>query len=834
MNPKNRKSKTEKTVQKENIFEKLPSKIKYSIAILIILVPATFIFSPYLFNNMRPSGTDVIASKGETNLINEWRQETGETPLWNTGIFAGMPIYQRLSPAILHMDTLISKLGSIAYWGYLYFLVGAFGIFSLLIYRKIPWYFAVIVAIAFTLLPDWQSLVGDGHFTKLRAVMIFPWLILTFNYLIDKNSWFGAAAFAFVFSWTLRTQHFQIVFYGILILAFLFIYPFVKLFIDKESKKGIGIFVKFLVAIVLTVLTASQPFLSIKEYTPYSTRGGNPVVLDKELETAQQSGGVSFDYATKWSLAPAEIMDFFIQRFHGGISGETYDGTEYPQFKGRQVPGYWGEKPFSGNYAYIGMIVFLFAVIGVIRNRKDIFVVALTVFTVFSLFLSFGRHFPELYKLFFYYLPYFSKFRAPAMMANITFISLLILSGYGMKSFLAFEYPKDTKLLAGILGAALFVPLIVLFLKSGFSYLLPSETKQYDSNTITLIKNIREEFLTADTMKLLWIMLIASGVMLLYFFRKIRVELFAGLVLILVLFELGTANGRAADKIELVSQDQLTATLIQTNSVTDYLKKLPQTDRAIVLGREFQSNQYSYFYPTINGYSAIKMQNIQDIIDNNLFSAQTQDKINWNIINMLGGKYVVLNQNVMMPNLKPIVNDGKNFLYQNVTALPKAWFVHELKSFDSAENIVKEMNNPDFDPANEAFFLKNSSLKDAEYDSTGTIVLKSNNPNSLEFEVSGEEKGFLVISEIYYPEGWKAFLDGNEIPVYKINHLLRGLEIPAGNHNLEMVFQPATYFAGLKMVWTGDIIIIVMLILFFILENENIRNKIFTKKQEVE
>jgi hypothetical protein len=629
----------------------------------------------------------------------------------------------------------------------------------------------------------------------------------------------------------LRTQHFQIVFYAILFLFFLFIYPYIKLFIDKEYKRGLSILTKFSVAIILTILTSSQPFLSIKEYTPYSTRGGNPVVIDKELETAQQSGGVSFDYATKWSLAPSEIMDFFIQRFHGGISGETYDGSEYPQFTGKQVPGYWGKKPFSGNYAYMGMILFIFAVIGVIRNRKDVFVISLTVFTVFSLFLSFGRHFPELYKIFFYYLPYFSKFRAPAMMANITFIAVLILSGYGLKSFLSFEYPKDTRLLLSILGFSIAVPLIVLFMKDSFTFMLPDEVKQYDQNSIGMIKSIRNEFLTADTVKLLWILIFTSGAMLLYFFRKIKVEVFTILIMIFVLFELGSANKRAAGKIKLINQNQLEATLFRSSSVTDYLKKQPKTDRAIVLGSEYQSNQFAYFYPTINGYSAIKMQNVQDIIENNIFAAQTPDKINWSIIDMLGGKYVVLNQQVLMPNLRPIVNDGQNFLYQNMTVLPKAWFIQKLTEMNTPESLIRKMNEISFNPASEALFIKGKGLNESVFDSSGSASLIKNTPNRIELKVSNSSEGFLVISEVYYPEGWQALLDNKKIEIFKVNHLLRGVKIPAGEHQLVLEFKPQTYYSGLKMVWAGNIIILLMMAGFGIKENEALKNRIFKKEQ---
>ncbi len=132
-------------------------------------------------------------------------------------------------------------------------------------------------------------------------------------------------------------------------------------------------------------------------------------------------------------------------RYNGGLQGEVYDGSKFAQLSGRQVPGYWGQKPFNGNYATMGMILFLFAIIGAIYYRKDKFVIGLIAFTILSILLSFGRHFPELYKLFFYYVPYFSKFRAPSMILNITFLSTLVLAGYGISGIVKLYTPKDIK-----------------------------------------------------------------------------------------------------------------------------------------------------------------------------------------------------------------------------------------------------------------------------------------------------------------------------------------------------------------------------------------------------
>ncbi|MCB0744212.1 MAG: hypothetical protein KDC67_09925, partial [Ignavibacteriae bacterium] len=401
--------KIEKVKDDSNIFDSVPKKFRDLIALLIIIIPLLYYFLPFALDNVMPTGSDFISNTGQTHRWTEWNSKTGETALWNPSIFGGEPIYNRLTPTLIHFDSLISFLGKIFYWAFWYLLAGGLGIYYLLKHKNIPWYLAIIVAVAFVLLPDWQAQIGEGHSSKLRAIMILPWFILSFTYFFENRTWLSTGLFALIFSWLVRTHHFQIIFYGILILFFLYIYPTIMLFVKKEFKQAGNLVLKFAIALILTFLTAAQPLFTTNEYAEYSIRGGNPVQIGADVESAKKAGGVDFNYATGWSFSPNELLDFFIPHFSGGISSEIYNGDKFPQIKGRQIPAYWGEKPFSGNYATMGMILFLFAIIGVIYNRKDKFVIALAVFAVFSILLSFGRHFPELYKLFFYYVPYFSK-----------------------------------------------------------------------------------------------------------------------------------------------------------------------------------------------------------------------------------------------------------------------------------------------------------------------------------------------------------------------------------------------------------------------------------------
>ncbi|MCF6271315.1 MAG: YfhO family protein [Melioribacteraceae bacterium] len=806
--------KTKKAKQKKEILESrvsilntLPNKYKNLIAVVIILLPLLFYFGGWILDGLQPIGNDSLGSIGQTHRWVEWNKEHGETVLWNPSIFGGEPIYSRITPKILHVDTALNYVAKISYWAFIYLFMGGLGLFYLLRYKKIPWYAAVIAAVVFTLLPDWQAQIGEGHNSKLRAIMTLPWLVLSFSYLFDKKDWLGTGLFALAFTWLVRTHHFQIVFYGILILFVIYIYPTVKLIIDKKYKDVISLFTKFAIALVLTFMVAAQPLFTTHEYAEHSTRGGNPVKIGEEASSAKKGGGVSFEYATQWSFAPSEIMSFFIPRFNGGLQGEVYDGEKFPHLKGQQVPGYWGAKPFNGNYASMGMILFLFAIIGVAYFRKDKFVLGLAVFTVLSILLSFGRHFPELYELFFYYVPYFSKFRAPSMILNITFITTLILAGYGIKGIVELYKPQDIKWVFSIFGGGLLLAFATLLFSDSFAYVAKTELGRYDANTLNAIKEIRKEFLIADTQKLLLFLIPTIGIVFLFLFKKIKLEIFALLLLLVSVSEILTISNRAHKTINLDNLKQLEKSVYKETPITKVLASADDNYRAIVLGSGFTSNHYAYFYPLISGYSAIKLQVIQDVIAHNLYNANTPDRINWNIINMMGGKYIISSAQIAGDSLQTIAMDKvkKEILYFNPNAFNKAWFIKELKPLPTKEDVVLEMNKLTFNPANTALFVGSGSSK--QFSGIGNIEVVSKTPNRIELEVNSDSNQFLVLSEIYYSDGWIAKLNGTEIPIVKTNHLLRGVEVVSGNHKLVFEFVPSTYSASVTAVWIGDVLI---------------------------
>lgn len=794
---------------------------------LVFLIPLLYFFSPMIFNGQRPTGVDISASKGNTNLYVKYQEESGEKVLWNPNIFAGMPVYPRITPAVIHADNIITLLGKVVYSYFWYYLIGALGVFFLLRYKKIPWYIALIPAVAYMLLPHWMALLHVGHFAKLRAFMVFPWVILSFNYLIDKGSWLAVGLFTAAFSWIMRTQHVQVTFYGILLLLFLFLIPVVRLLIKKEWKAFSNLFIKIAVAIVLTVAVSSQPFISLQEYTPYSTRGGNAVQMDISKVDNAETKGAGLDYATRWSLDGKGIVGFVIPRFAGGLSQETYQGSEYPQLKGRVIPGYWGGMPFTQSYDFVGILIFVFAVFGVwVYWKKDGFVRGLSIFSGFALLLGLGRHFMPLYKLLFNIIPYFSKFRVPSMIMNVIFFALIILAGYGIKAAVEEAKKANWKLISGIFGAVAGLLLIILMFSGSFSYEKAGEMARHGAQTMTLIKGVRKEFLQADTLKALLLVLSAGGVLIAFSFKKLKSVLVYVLLGLLISVELFSVSNRAYKNMSLGNPASLERRNFRQTSISRYLTSQPKDARALALGQD--SNYYSYFYPTISGYSAIKLQTIQDLREHCLFAS---GNVNWNVVNMLGGKYIIVPGQLRETFIKQIaIDEGrKEILYLNENALPKAWFVGNIKTFEKNADILRYMNTQDFDPAKEALLLNDETNVEKSFTVDGMITIKENTPNHLSFSVNVTSPQFIVFSEMYYPKGWKLMKDDIEIPIIQTNYALRGAEVPPGEYTLDMEFHPNSYYAGINIVWIGDIIMLALIAGSIFLLN---RDKIFRNKHD--
>ncbi|MQY79464.1 MAG: hypothetical protein GH151_09765 [Bacteroidetes bacterium] len=367
MSKKKRISKEKISQEKASLLDKISLKNGYIFSAVFILFTLLIFYKPYVFDKLEPAGADRIASIGQTHQITEYQKKSGDRVLWNPNIFCGVPTYHRLSNKTFHVDKLISWLNPLLDWRVGWLLLGATGIFCLILYLGFPWYFALIGTVAFLFLPHFQALIIVGHNVKVRAIMALPWVVLGFVYFVNKLNLFSLLIFVLAFSLQLRTQHYQIIFYALLAMLAIGILKIIEWIKNKESGKILKSLGLFVVGLIIAVFMSAQPLFVTHEYTPYSTRGGNAIELqESKLGQAEvkKSGGVTFEYATQWSVSLKELTTLISPRFLGGTSSEIYNGKSVPQFRGKQLPTYWGNMPFTQSSEYMGILVVILVFTG--------------------------------------------------------------------------------------------------------------------------------------------------------------------------------------------------------------------------------------------------------------------------------------------------------------------------------------------------------------------------------------------------------------------------------------------------------------------------------------
>jgi hypothetical protein len=788
---------------KKSFLEKLESP-KYIIGFFVLLFfILIFLYKPMVFDGMDPSGSDVTTGIGKTHQLRMWEEKTGDYPLWNPYMFAGMPTYPRFGPRAWSLDTLFSQLDFLVDWRIWYFLAGAFGIFLFIKFLGLPAFSGMIAALAFVLMPHFQALIIVGHFAKFRALMWLPYVVLSALYLLKKRTFLSALLFSFTLALQFRTQHYQIIFYTFLLILFMGVPILYRLYKDK-ARKTIGKILGFaIVAVIFALLIAAQNILSIKEYTPYSTRGGNAISILDDKTTQQEKRGVGFEYATNWSYSVSEWWNLIIPKFHGGTSNELYKGDVVPAFKHKELPTYWGTMPFTQSYEYMGIVIVFLAVIGILFNWKRWEVKSLTFLTIFTLLLSLGKNFSVLYKILFYYVPYFDKFRVPVMILTLTMFNLCVLAAFGIYSLVKEDLPKKEvrQKLYITFGVFILLLLIPLLFGSTFSLAKPGEVRQYGQEISDMLKQVRLEFLrNSSLLSLLFIVVGLGGVF------AVQKKVLTGGLMPLIFIVIIAADFLKLDaqyiENKFVDSKYVERQQYGLNNIDKEIQKDNTFFRVFPVGRLFMDTHWVYYYQSIGGYSPAKLQGIQEIVDNNLYvPVGEQLQINWNVIDMLNVKYLITNQQLNSPRLQLFAMDESRGLlaYSNLNVLPRGFFVDRYEVISDGVERLKYINSSEFDPSKTAI-LEVNPIETIESPDSAYFNIINYEPDRVEYEVYSNKTALLVLSEIYYPKGWKAKLDdGRPLRIYKTNHLLRSVVVPAGTHQITFNFHPSSYYSGIRI-----------------------------------
>jgi len=794
------KKNKQKVVEQIGILEKiLEGKYRHVIFIGLIFIILSLFFFKIAFQNSAPPAGDTIQWRSSAQVLMEYNKGHKDQAMWNPNVFSGMPSYLISFGAKYPFIGQIYKLtNNVMNWRILMLFIMALGVYLFMIYLKFDPIIAFISAIAMALSCHFLGLLEIGHNTKFKAVVYIPWIIFAVHYLKERRSIIALGTTAIILIIQLRTNHPQISYYTFLMIGVYWIANLIWAIKDKELRSHMIFSAMLLGAFVIAFMAIAQPYFSSYEYGHYTIRGG--------------ATGLSTSYATSWSFHPMEILTFVNPSFFGGVS-----------------PFYWGWMPFTQTSMYMGIIILLFAIIGVLYNRSRMVIILFSV-SIFTLFLSFGRHLPFLSNFLLEFLPGFNKFRVPAMILVLLQFAIVILAGFGIKTIIQ-KIKEDDKNFFDLFQKILIAVFVLFIIFLAFSSSLENlglqhsgDSSKYNPAQIKQLKVLRSEKLVNDGILTGLFLLASMGLILLAGRKKIGKYPFLILIAIFIITDLLLIDSRF---LQNVTPKQNIEKQYEKTDANKFILQDSENFRIYPLAREFGQNSWAYYHQTIGGYHGAKLKRYQEIIENCL-NAEFLDRIpiNWNIVNMLNAKYVIFTQKLPLDNLEYAYYDRKQkqTVYLNNTYLPRAWFVNNTELIANKNAIWKKLNNPEFSPAETAIVEKEVPTTYAPIESSVTPT--GFGLHDLKFNVVTDTTSFLTVSEIYYPAGWKAFIDGKETEIFSTNYILRGVVVPKGEHVVEMKFKSSTYSWSLWLSLIGLIFaVLIFLIGLYIYIRSNYQGK---------
>jgi hypothetical protein len=689
----------------------------------------------------------------------------------------------------------------------------------LLIFRVRPW-LAIAGAIAYGLSTYFFFILAAGHNTKAIAIAYMAPMIGSVYYTYRYNVFKGALMTAFFLSLQIIANHPQITYYAFLCL-FIFV---ITEFIWSVRNKDILNFVKRSSILVIPVLLAvGMNFASLYttwEYGKYSIRGKSDLISDNKISTS----GLDKDYATQWSYGVDETLTLLIPNFKGGANKPFDKNSETVKVLRKNNAGqyaaqfsqYWGTQPWTDGPVYVGAIVVFLFIFGLVIIKGPEKWWLLTA-TVLAIMLAWGKNFMPLTNLFLDYFPGYNKFRAVTMTLVIAEFCMPLLAILALRDIFEGtttkkDFIKGIKIAFGITGGLTL--LFVLFPGISGSFISQSEQGGGIPEWLsTALKTDRESLLRGDALRSFILIALASGALLAFHYEKVKKEHTILILGLLFLFDMFLVDKRYMNSDKFVTPSAAQKA-IQPSAADKKILEDKSVFRVFNLSvSPFNDASTSQFHQSVGGYHGAKLRRYQEVIDSVImkdymafFTVKTIndlppviDKLNNNTaLRMLNAKYYIIT-----PEMDPVRNEK---------ALGNCWFADTLIFAGNANQELSLVTR--IDPARQAVAdiifkdkMKTSSFPGGTGDK---IELVSYKPNELIYKSGSAAERLAVFSEIYYPAGWKAYIDGKESDYIRVNYLLRGIAVPAGEHEIRFSFRPESYYAGNKISYASSAIFILM------------------------
>ena len=831
-------------VFKQDVMERIKRYWPYQVIILLFIAIA-YLFTPQVFQGKVVNQSDISSWRGMANEIIEYNQANPEedATLWTNSMFSGMPattisvIYKGDYTDFIYRA--IHKITGKRPPSYL--LISLIGSFMLFMAFGVNVWLSAIGAFAITFCSYNLQIIQVGHNSKMVAIAFMPWVLAALVYAYRKKPFLGSLLFAFALSFELKANHPQITYYlAIIVLGYALVQLYIA-FKEKQLPRFIKTSLLLLFAGLLGIAVNINHLWPTYEYSKYTMRGGSDLALEQGINQE----GLDISYATNWSYSPGEMPNLMIPNFNGGSSGgelsrdsETYKALQRAGYSGanqaiKQLPLYWGPQPFTAGPMYMGAISLFLFILGLIliRGPEKWWLASVSLLAVL---LSWGSNFQFLTEFFFNYIPLYNKFRTVSMILVILQITIPLLAILTLNKLLVAKNNVSEDLQKSALEKervknALLISLGITAGASLLFALIPSLAGSFTSNADSQLPEIMRGALVKDRMALLsadafrsLLFILATGVIIWFgYLGKIKRGVLFGVIALLVITDLGFVGKRYLNNNHFVKkhvfENQYALRPVDKVILEDQDPNYRVLDLSI---NTFNDSHVSYHHKTIGGYSPAKLQTYQDIIDVHISKEMAQfgqDIAQCRTIEEAQesmGEYPVLN----MLNTKYFILGADNMPIINSEAYGNSWFVSNIVEATSLTQEI-ELLGSGVDLRNTGvvhsqFIAATVGVSKDTIAAEELIVLTEYAPNKLTYQYNALAPRLAIFSEIYYPAGWKAYIDGEPIQILKANYILRALKLPAGSHTVEFKFEPESFTKGALYSSIASGILIVLLLLW--------------------
>lgn len=779
--------------------------LPHIVAMLLFVVASLLYFSPVL-QGKQIKQHDISQYIGMSKQHKDFNKTTENDTYWTDAAFGGMPTYQ-LGAKYPHnyikkLDLLLRFLPRPADYVFLYFIC----FYVLLLVLKVDWRYALIGSFAFGFSTYYLVILGAGHNAKAHAIAYFP-LVLSGIFLVFRKKYLlGFILTAIAMGLQLNANHPQMTYYLLLLVLVIGLVYLIDAVKKKELKHfftSIGIMT---VAVILSLGLNATNLLATAEYAKESTRSKSVLTINPGGSPKEVTGGLSKEYITHWSYGIGESLNLFVPGLYGGSNSEPIkkdavvvkkmqrmfgiSAKEAQGFAGQLM--YWADQPGVSGPAYIGAVVVFLFVLGLFLVKGR-----LKKWVLFGggllLVLSWGKNFSVITNFFIDYVPFYDKFRAVSSMQVIVELVMPILAIFGLHKFLNNFEQKEEKLKALKYTVGITAGLAIAFylLKGSLFDFVGNRDgellKNYGPDFLNMIKEQRESLFTTDVLRTLVFVLLSAAILWMYLKDKVKENVVLLVIGCLVIFDLVGVDKRYVNSDNFVSARSVNVPF----QITEADKRIQEdTSHYRVLDfstSPFNNARASYFHKSFGGYHAAKPKRAEDIFDFYV------SKNNIGVVNMLNVKYIIQD------------NKGRKVALNNPYTNGNAWFVEDLKTVETADEEIILLDTLNL-KKQAVVQLGQTELKSTyKLDSLASISLKSYKPNHLVYETSNENDGLAVFSEVYYENGWNAYIDGELTPHFRTNYLLRGLEIPKGKHTIDFKFEPQVIKTGSNIVLASSV-----------------------------